>query len=314
MEFLASKHKAYLEQILKKKDLLAFANSISDHQNMSGAYWSLAATFLLKVKIPEEDRRSLSDFVICCQNPDGGFGGSKGHDSCVTHTLYALIILMLLGDLEKINKKKVGEFIHSMYQPDQGAFKGDSYGEVDARFCFSALYALRVLGEPLPEGCAGYFEQCKNFDGGFGGRPEAESHAAYTYCVVGGLAIMGRLDLIDRPLLARFLAMRQTVHGGFNGRPEKLPDVCYSWWVLSSVAGMEETIDLIDTAKLERYILECQDPEEGGFSDRPGNGNDVFHTFFAIAGLSLIDAAKYNLDLVDPVFAIPKSVRQKYIL
>lgn len=41
-------------------------------------------------------------------------------------------------------------------------------------------------------------------------------------------------------------------------------------------------------------------------SDRPGNKTDIFHTFFGLTALSLIDHEKYSLDEIDPLFAIPK--------
>jgi geranylgeranyl transferase type-2 subunit beta len=42
-----------------------------------------------------------------------------------------------------------------------------------------------------------------------------------------------------------------------------------------------------------------QDPEAGGFADRPGNMVDVYHTHFGIAGLSLLGME--GLEEVDPV-------------
>jgi geranylgeranyl transferase type-2 subunit beta len=38
---------------------------------------------------------------------------------------------------------------------------------------------------------------CRNFDGGFGGEPLMESHAAYVFCCVGALAVCGALDRFD---------------------------------------------------------------------------------------------------------------------
>lgn len=64
--------------------------------------------------------------------------------------------------------------------------------------------------------------------------------------------------------------------------------------------------DWIDQSKLEQYILNCQDAD-GGISDRPGNVPDVFHTFFGLAALSLLNPNKYNLDPIDPTYAIPAS-------
>jgi prenyltransferase beta subunit len=40
----------------------------------------------------------------------------------------------------------------------------------------------------------------------------------------------------------------------------------------------------------QEFILSCQDPDNGGISDRPDDMADVFHTFFGIAGLSLLGA------------------------
>lgn len=64
--------------------------------------------------------------------------------------------------------------------------------------------------------------------------------------------------------------------------------------------------DWIDQEALENFILQCQD-SEGGISDRPGNTVDVFHTFFGLAALSLLQPGKYGLTPIDPTYAIPKS-------
>jgi geranylgeranyl transferase type-2 subunit beta len=151
-----------------------------------------------------------------------------------------------------------------------------------------------------------YIQSCKNFEGAFGAVPGAESHAAYTFCAVGALAVISRLDLVDRDELGYWLMLRQTDTGGFNGRPEKLPDVCYSWWALSSMAmiGREHWISF---ENLRDFIFRAQDLDgKGGIADRPGNETDVFHTFFGIAGLSLMKFC--DLEMVDPVYALPVSV------
>jgi prenyltransferase beta subunit len=77
----------------------------------------------------------------------------------------------------------------------------------------------------------------------------------------------------------------------------------------------------IDKDKLVEFILNCQDSETGGLSDQPGNMVDIFHTFFGICGLSLLDYftdaltaqepdvreshAFGNIRQVDPSFALP---------
>jgi geranylgeranyl transferase type-2 subunit beta len=59
----------------------------------------------------------------------------------------------------------------------------------------------------------------------------------------------------------------------------------------------------ISAEKLTEFILSCEDKEGGGFSDRPGNLADVFHSLFAIAGLSLL-AADDSIQKVNPVYCM----------
>src|SRR5689334_23345951 len=62
-------------------------------------------------------------------------------------------------------------------------------------------------------------------------------------------------------------------------RSASVLQVCYSWWVLSALSILN-AISWIDGQALVSYILECQDSEAGGISDRPQNMADVFHTYF----------------------------------
>ncbi len=101
------------------------------------------------------------------------------------------------------------------------------------------------------------------------------------------------------------LAERQTDSGGLNGRPEKLQDVCYSWWCLSALSILKR-LHWIDQNKLIDFILDCQDEIDGGISDRPEDEVDVYHTFFGIAGLSLMGYE--GLKPIDPTLALPCDV------
>jgi geranylgeranyl transferase type-2 subunit beta len=78
--------------------------------------------------------------------------------------------------------------------------------------------------------------RCKNFDGGFGAVPGAESHAAQVFCCIAALSLAGALHVVDQDLLGWWLSERQCDSGGLNGRPEKQADVCYSWWILSCMS------------------------------------------------------------------------------
>lgn len=143
--------------------------------------------------------------------------------------------------------------------------------------CLSSLYLVfqGKMDAINVEKATEFVLSCCNSDGGFGSKPNAESHAGLIYCCVGYLSITSEfpepnylayvitqnvsenLHLLDCDRLGWWLCERQLPSGGLNGRPEKLPDVCYSWWVLASLTIMGR-LHWISAEKLEQFILSCQ--------------------------------------------------------
>jgi len=307
-------HTTYVKGLRTKTN--TFEHVATEHLRMSGVYWGVAAMATLGRDLRTEmESDKLTEWVLSCQAPSGGFGGNVGHDAHVLYTLSALQILAMSDALDRVDADRVARYVASLQQED-GSFVGDEWGEVDTRFSYCALSALSILGR-LRSGlidvgrATAFVASCRNFDGGFGCVPGAESHAGQIFCCVGALAIGGALDLLDAELLGWWLAERQCDSGGLNGRPEKQADVCYSWWILSALSIIGK-VDWIDSEKLAEFILDCQDGDDGGISDRPGNMADVFHTFFGVAGLSLLgwyDAKGYSgFRAICPVYALPEDL------
>lgn len=279
---------------------------MTEHLRVSGIYWGLTALHLLGQ--PDAlPRQGVLEFVFSCLHENGGFGAAPGHDPHMLYTVSAVQILAMVNGFEELEAKvpngkmKIAKFISNLQQPD-GTFAGDEWGETDTRFLYGAFNALSLLGlmpyqrpndPPLIDVSAGtaHVKACQNFDGAFGLSPGAESHSGQVFTCLGILAIAGELDSHlgeeGKDRLGEWLSERQLESGGLNGRPEKLVDACYSWWVGSSMA-MIDRLHWLDQPKLTQFILQCQDPDEGGIADRPGDMVDVFHTVFGIAGLSLM--------------------------
>ena len=71
-------------------------------------------------------------------------------------------------------------------------------------------------------------------------------------------------------------------------------------------------LDWISQVKLAACITKCQDPEgDGRIANRPDNMPDVFHTFFGIAGLSLLGKLPAWFCQIDPVYALPTDIVQQ---
>lgn len=62
-----------------------------------------------------------------CQNEDGGFGGNINHDSHITSTHYAVLVLINFGRINEVNVDKIITYVSGLQQND-GSFWGDKWG------------------------------------------------------------------------------------------------------------------------------------------------------------------------------------------
>lgn len=307
-------HVEYVQKLNDKMAQQTYEHWLSEHLRMNGLYWGIMTLVTLK-SLDTLSRNDIIEFIKQCYDTrSGGFGAYPQHDAHILSTLSAIQVLAIVGALQEIDdiKSEVVGFIAKL-QLSNGSFQGDSYGETDTRFVYSALNALSILGELDKvdiDKAVTYLKQCENFDGAFGMRPGAESHAAQVFTVVAALGIVGKLDVLDQDKLSRWLSERQVKLGGLNGRPEKLPDVCYSWWIMSPLTILHHQ-NWIDLSKLQEFILQCQD-ETGGISDRSGNETDIYHTCFGLTALSLIDHKKWDLEPIDPVYCMPSAITKTF--
>ena len=305
--FVPTAHRKYIKRV--SEDSEAYEYAVSEHLRMSGIYWAAAALDLID-SLDALDGPAVVKFVLECQHECGGFGGNLGHDPHILYTLSAVQILCLFDALPQLDADRVMRYVTGLQRSD-GSFQGDEWGEVDTRFSYCALCCASLLGR-LDEldvaGAVRYIAACENFDGGFGCVPGGESHAGQVFTCVGALTIAGRLDMCNSELLGWWLCERQTPGGGLNGRPQKDADVCYSWWVLSSMCCLSKE-HWLDAGALRTFILACQDEEHGGISDKPGDEADVFHTFFGIAGLAMLN--RDGVRPIDPAYALPTHTMER---
>eukprot|EP00466_Bigelowiella_natans_P008455 jgi/Bigna1/54462/estExt_Genewise1Plus.C_350005 len=234
--FDRQKHVGFILGLDKKTD--TFEYHVTEHLRMSGIYWGATCMALLG-ELGKMDKDSIIKFIGACKHKNGGYSGNINHDPHLLYTLSAVQILALFGELDNgLDKELVSEYVAGLQQED-GSFVGDKWGEVDTRFSYCALNCLALLGKLDKinvKKATDFVSKCRNFDGGYGAVPGAESHAGQIFCCVAALAIGGAVDEIDKNLLGWWLCERQLPCGGLNGRPEKKEDVCYSWWVLSALS------------------------------------------------------------------------------
>ncbi|PHJ22308.1 rab geranylgeranyl transferase type ii beta subunit [Cystoisospora suis] len=323
--FYCSLHKDYLLHL--DDDPYSLEAFLTNHLKMGGAYWGLTAMWLLGCgsgaagedccRIREgrnyqaavlSREQELCEWVLSSQHTGGGFAQGPGQEPHITSTHYALLLLAGLNKLSMVERDKTANWVKSL-MTSAGAFRGDEWGECDSRFAYCAVASLTLLDRldrRTARATALYIQKCKNADGGFAWVPGGESHAASAFCCLAALALCEGLGCVNKEKLATWLIERQTEAGGFNGRPEKAPDVCYSFWILASLCIIGYA-DWVDTRSLTEFILQAQDADTGGIADRPGDVSDVFHTYFGIAALSLMQTVQ-GIQEIHPVLSLPQSV------
>lgn len=189
--FVRDVHRRYVAALGSERDTIEYC--VTEHLRMSGVYWGVMAMELLDAGA-EMGKDAIIDWVLTCQNPDGGFGGSPGHDSHMLYTLSAVQLLVLNGSLDRVDPGPIVAFVAGLQDASTGSFSGDKWGEIDTRFSYCALNCLALLRRldavDVPKAVE-FIVSCQNFDGGFGCVPGAESHAGQIFCCVAALSIAG---------------------------------------------------------------------------------------------------------------------------
>ncbi|ESS36461.1 prenyltransferase and squalene oxidase repeat-containing protein [Toxoplasma gondii GAB2-2007-GAL-DOM2] len=183
-----------------------------------------------------------------------------------------------------------------------GGFRMHVDGEIDMRGTYCAVATasmLHMLTDELVEGVPEYVAACQTYEGGIAGEPGLEAHGGYTYCGLAALCILGKAhEFLDLDRLLHWAVMRQMgFEGGFQGRTNKLVDSCYSFWMSAlfpllahafHLAGHRIPRELWASSRhLQQYILACCQDPRGGLRDKPGKAADLYHTCYALSGLSV---------------------------
>lgn len=123
--------------------------------------------------------------------------------------------------------------------------------------------------------------------------PGLEAHCGSTFCGLAALALssqLNRLNNIQIERVRRWLLNRLEL--GFNGRPNKPADTCYSFWTGGALKILD-AFDYLEKEPNENFILMTQD-KYGGFAKWPNYVPDPMHTYFGLAGLSIIGKKNLN--------------------
>ncbi|XP_026760742.1 protein farnesyltransferase subunit beta [Galleria mellonella] len=276
-------------------------------------YWILHSLWLLNDLPDAETLSHIVQFLSHCQNEEGGYGGGPGQYSHLGTTYAAINALSIIGTdaaYDSIDRSSLQKFLWTLRDVD-GSFALHKGGEQDIRGVYCALSVAKITNtytDALFDKTAEWLVSCQTYEGGFAGCPGMEAHGGYAFCGIASLALLNKSHLCDVDALLRWCVNRQMrVEGGFQGRTNKLVDGCYSFWqgaafpIISAILSQDNK-EMIETVffnqgALQEYLLICCQARDGGLIDKPGKLRDIYHTCYALSGLSV---AQHGTGAGDP--------------
>ncbi|EGN98185.1 hypothetical protein SERLA73DRAFT_183095 [Serpula lacrymans var. lacrymans S7.3] len=226
--------------------------------------------------------------------PDNDYSNDNSPHIIVTYT--ALLCLAILrDDFTRLDRSGLIKFLRSC-QKDDGSFSTEPLGgDSDLRTVYCAFAISSMLDDwsgVNVDRAFGFIASCRSYEGGYGQSPFCEAQGGTTYCALASMHLANRSFLLIEHLSAserrntiRWLIQNQDGSGGFCGRTGKDADACYCFWCGASLSilGVGE---LVNTSALARFVASCQF-KFGGIAKAPGEHPDPFHTYLALAALSL---------------------------
>lgn len=142
------------------------------------------------------------NFILQCQNFDGGFGLVPGSESHAAQVFTCLGTLAICDKLDKLPREK-----------------------------------QELLAWWLCERQQDMFMNSKEFEGGLNGRPEKLPDVCYSWWVLSSLSILGKVDWIDKEKLIQFILKAQDLDkGGISDRPDNEVDVFHTNFGLAGLS------------------------------------------------------------------------------
>lgn len=189
-------------------------------------------------------------------------------------------------------------------------YASDIHDEYDVRFTFCAIVLCKLLNlwdnvELNYTAIFHFIANCQVYDGSFtltNGFREGHGGATHTavtsyYMLLEHFVTLPKLEQqrwvvtpFDVKKLTKWIVSLQG--DGFRGRTCKPRDCCYTYWCgsLFSILRENDNIDplFVNPRPNSFFIQYCENTSRGGFGKNEDAQSEILHTFYAIAGTSLM--------------------------
>ncbi|XP_076066435.1 geranylgeranyl transferase type-2 subunit beta isoform X2 [Oratosquilla oratoria] len=288
--------------------------------------YTLSAVQILTIldSLDTLDIEGIVKYIASLQKSDGSFAGDKWGEVDTRFSFCAVACLALLKRLDAINVDKAIEFVMCCQNVDGGfGTRPGSESHAGQIYCCVGLLSITGRLHLVNADLLGWWLCERQLpSGGLNGRPEKLPDVCYSWWVLASLTMLGRLHWINADKMKTFIfatQIQQAFGDKAMGTTDKavvqLLQRCHTLVESEARSGRPSTSrNEIITNQLRTLIMQDhqiiireladEDPETGGFTDRPGDVVDLYHTLFGLAGLSLL--GEESLKMINPVFCMPQ--------
>ncbi|KAI2803371.1 hypothetical protein BLOT_007499 [Blomia tropicalis] len=247
-KFLLPLHAKFLQHYVTNKEK-SYEQLMVEYLKMSGIYWTTTALQLIDKDFDEDVRNEIIGLIKLCVHSSGGIQPAEGHDPHLLYTFSAIQILTSYGvDIDSDDPEK------------------------------SIIDVKKTVN---------YIVSLQNEDGSFNGDQWGEVDVRFSFCAIGSLSLLKRLDAINLNSAIDFvMKCYNDIDGAFGCRPnsESHSGLIYCCLASLSIAGQ---LHRIDADQLGWWLSERQ-LLSGGLNGRPEKLPDLCYSWWVLSSLTII--------------------------
>lgn len=303
IEFVQEKHIQYLESYttIKNAEELIFNETLK----MCGVFYFLCSCKILSHTI--EKKEEFINFILKCQNVDGGFGNNINYDSHIVSTHHAILSLLLLNySFDKINEYMDKANNHHDINNTNDNNKVDlnntnNNNKLDFNNTNDNNY--NAYSKSIRENTCKYILTLFNEDGSFKGDMWGEVDTRFVYSAVSCLTILNKINLVCVDKISSYLLTNYAIcENGFSWVSGNEPHAASVFCCIATLFLIQK-LYLINENKLAHW-LSLRQTTNGGFNGRAEKLTDTCYSWWIFS--TLIVLKKYNW--------INKNALKNYIL
>jgi len=248
------------------------------------------------------NKTSAIEWLLACEDLNGGFGAYPGYGSTLEYTFYAVKALKLLGAEDRINVNGLIKFVTEKQEPD-GGWKFVYSQPTELYGCFLAVESLAAIDSINSVDItkvANYIIGCQNEDGGFWrslSTAKYNEEIRFTYWAIRSLVNLNATYFIDKNKTIQWILSLQNEDGGFAAYPGGSSSAFWTFFALQCLKLLN-ALDLVNKTRVANYLTQEGIWDPGGLlvSSPPES------QYYILRSLALLDSINMFKDVINSCY------------